>query len=68
MHTPNPNKTLRLLFPQWQGGNNPPYYLGAKLLDWLASSRHASSIAAIRKAHRRHGGDGALYVILRKPG
>ncbi len=40
----------------------------AKLLDWLASSRHASSIAAIRKAHRRHGGDGALYVILRKPG
>ena len=36
MHTPNPNKTLRLLFPQWQGGNNPPYYLGAKLLDWLA--------------------------------
>ena len=36
MNTPDPNKTLRLLFPQWQGGNNPPYYLGAKLLDWLA--------------------------------
>ncbi len=31
-----PEKTLRLLFPQWQGGNNPPYYLGAKLLEWLA--------------------------------
>ncbi|WP_369793172.1 hypothetical protein [Xenorhabdus sp. NBAII XenSa04] len=30
------NKTLRLIFPQWQGGNNPPYYLGAKLLSWLA--------------------------------
>lgn len=29
-------KTLRLVFPQWQGGNNPPYYLGAKLLEWLA--------------------------------
>jgi DNA-nicking Smr family endonuclease len=39
----------------------------AKLLDWLAASRHAGAIAAIRKAHRRHGGDGALYVILKKP-
>lgn len=28
--------TLRLIFPQWQGGNNPPYYLGAQLLNWLA--------------------------------
>ena len=31
-------KTLRLLMPQWQGGNNPAYYLGAKLLNWLAPS------------------------------
>jgi DNA-nicking Smr family endonuclease len=38
----------------------------AKLLDWLAASRHASAIAAIRKAHRRHGGEGALCVILKK--
>ena len=38
----------------------------AKLLDWLAASRHASAIATIRKAHRRHGGEGALYVILKK--
>lgn len=29
-------KTLRLLMPQWQGGNNPIYYLGARLLYWLA--------------------------------
>lgn len=28
--------TLRLLFPQWQGGNNPAYTLGAELLAWLA--------------------------------
>lgn len=28
--------TLRLIFPQWQGGNNPPYYFGAQLLAWLA--------------------------------
>ena len=28
--------TLRLLMPQWQGGNNPAYAFGARLLDWLA--------------------------------
>jgi arginase len=28
--------TLRLVFPQWQGGNNPPYYFGSQLLSWLA--------------------------------
>ncbi|GAA4044189.1 Smr/MutS family protein [Parerythrobacter jejuensis] len=38
----------------------------AKILDWLAASEHGESIAAIRKAHRRHGGDGALYVVLRR--
>lgn len=33
---PSSDKTLRLVFPQWQGGNNPPYHFGAKLLEWLA--------------------------------
>ncbi len=28
--------TLRLLFPQWQGGDNPSYVFGAQLLEWLA--------------------------------
>lgn len=27
---------LRLVFPQWQGGNNPAYYLGSLLLNFLA--------------------------------
>lgn len=31
-------KTLRLIFPQWQGGNRPEYPLGARLLAWLAPS------------------------------
>lgn len=35
--------------------------------DWLAGSRHASAIAAVRGAHPRHGGAGALYIILRRP-
>ena len=39
----------------------------AKLLDWLAVGPHGSSIAAIRNAHRSHGGDGALYLILKRP-
>jgi arginase len=30
------DKTLRLIFPQWQGGDNPPYHFGAKMLSWLA--------------------------------
>lgn len=38
----------------------------AKVLDWLAASSHSRAIAAIRKAHRRHGGEGALYIVLRK--
>jgi DNA-nicking Smr family endonuclease len=35
--------------------------------DWLAASRHAAHIASVRGAHPRHGGAGALYLILRRP-
>ncbi|MEL6530915.1 MAG: Smr/MutS family protein [Pseudomonadota bacterium] len=38
----------------------------AKLIDWLAASNHADAVAAIRKAHIRHGGDGALYLVLKR--
>jgi DNA-nicking Smr family endonuclease len=34
--------------------------------DWLGASRHAGEIAAVRGAHRRHGGSGALYIVLRR--
>jgi len=34
--------------------------------DWIAASRHAGSIAAVRGAHPRHGGAGALYIVLRR--
>jgi len=47
----------------------PPVQRGrirAAVHDWLAASRHASAIAAIRGAHRRHGGDGSLYIILKR--
>ncbi|MEJ2410634.1 MAG: Smr/MutS family protein [Novosphingobium sp.] len=39
----------------------------AKISDWLAVSEHAGDIVAIRGAHRRHGGPGAIYVVLRRP-
>ena len=38
----------------------------AAVNDWLHVSRHAGDIAAVRGAHPRHGGTGALYIILRK--
>jgi len=34
--------------------------------DWLGASRHAAHIAAVRNAHPRHGGAGALYIILKR--
>lgn len=39
----------------------------ARLLDWLAHSSHASRIAAVRPAQPRHGGAGAVYIILKRP-
>jgi DNA-nicking Smr family endonuclease len=40
--------------------------IAAVVRDWLNASRHASHIAAVRQAHPRHGGDGALYIVLKK--
>jgi DNA-nicking Smr family endonuclease len=38
----------------------------ASVGDWLAASPYAARIAAVRGAHPRHGGAGALYLILRR--
>lgn len=38
----------------------------SKVLDWLAAGPHGADIAAVRNAHRRHGGAGALYIVLRR--
>lgn len=48
---------------------DPPVLRGkirAAVHDWLAASRHAGRIAAVRGAHPRHGGGGSLYIILRR--
>jgi DNA-nicking Smr family endonuclease len=39
----------------------------AKFMDWLAAGPFASRIAAVRPAHTRHGGAGAVYLVLRRP-
>ena len=47
----------------------PPVQRGkirAAVHDWLAVSPHADRIAAVRTAHKRHGGGGSLYIILRR--
>ena len=49
--------------------DGPPVQRGrirAAVHDWLAASRHAPRIAAVRAAHGRHGGGGSLYIILRR--
>jgi DNA-nicking Smr family endonuclease len=58
-----------LLITGHERRGEPPVERGrirAAVHDWLAVSRHAPRIAAVRGAHRRHGGGGSLYIILRK--
>jgi DNA-nicking Smr family endonuclease len=58
-----------LLITGHERKGDPPLERGrirAAVNDWLAASRHANRISAVRGAHRRHGGGGSLYIILRK--
>jgi len=53
--------------PAPRGGEPVRGVIRAAVGDWLAASRHAAAIAAVRQAHPRHGGSGALYIIIRRP-
>ncbi|MGN8646069.1 arginase family protein [Gracilibacillus sp. HCP3S3_G5_1] len=44
-------KTIRMLMPQWQGGNNPNYSFGAELLAWLAPENNQPLIHVPVKAY-----------------
>jgi DNA-nicking Smr family endonuclease len=60
---------LLLLITGHQRAGEPPIRRGAiraAVHDWLAASRHASRIAAVRAAHPRHGGGGSLYIVIRR--
>lgn len=39
--------------------------IAAVVRDWLAASRHSRYISAVRNAHPKHGGAGALYIVLK---
>jgi DNA-nicking Smr family endonuclease len=65
----NRGDRLLLLITGHHRHGQPPVQRGkirAAVHDWLTASRHAAQIAAVRDAHRRHGGGGSLYVILRR--
>jgi DNA-nicking Smr family endonuclease len=53
--------------PPGPGGPARRGAIRAAVGDWLHASRHAGRIAAVRNAHPRHGGAGALYIVLRRP-
>jgi DNA-nicking Smr family endonuclease len=60
---------LVLLITGHRREGDPPLARGrirAAIDGWLSASRHSGAIAAIRGAHRRHGGGGSLYLILRR--
>jgi DNA-nicking Smr family endonuclease len=64
----NQERVLLLITGHARPGE-PPVQRGrirAAVDDWLVHSRHREKIAAVRGAHRRHGGGGSLYVILRR--
>lgn len=64
----NQERVLLLITGHARPGD-PPVQRGrirAAVNDWLAASRHRGRIAAVRAAHRRHGGGGSLYLILRR--
>ncbi|HEX5183920.1 MAG TPA: Smr/MutS family protein, partial [Allosphingosinicella sp.] len=62
-------RLLLLITGKPPGPERPPARgaIRAAVGDWLAASRHAGRIAAVRNAHPRHGGPGALYILLRRP-
>ena len=62
-------RVLLLITGKPPSGPDRPVQRGAiraAVGDWLAASRHAAHIAAVRGAHPRHGGLGALYIVLRR--
>jgi DNA-nicking Smr family endonuclease len=65
----NAGDRLVLLVTGHHRQGEPPVQRGkirAAVHDWLAVSRHAPRIAAVRGAHPRHGGGGSLYIVLRR--
>ncbi len=52
--------------PEARGPEEAVGVLRQSVPRWLESSPFVEHVAAVRDAHRRHGGSGALYVMLRR--
>jgi DNA-nicking Smr family endonuclease len=52
--------------PRPQTGPSSRGVIRARVADWLALGPHGGAIAAVRGAHLRHGGAGALYIVLKR--
>ena len=52
--------------PKGAGGASRRGAIRGEIGHWLETSAHADRIASVRVAHPRHGGDGALYLIVRR--
>lgn len=57
-----------LLVITGKGRPDRPSRIRAELMHWLERPDLRRAIASVRAAHPRHGGGGAFYVILRRPG
>jgi DNA-nicking Smr family endonuclease len=52
--------------PEQQQGGKRRGAIRAEIGHWITHSPHAGRVASVRVAHPRHGGSGALYIILRR--
>lgn len=48
------------------GGASRRGAIRAEIGHWIETSAYADRIASVRVAHPRHGGEGALYLIMRR--
>ncbi|MBZ0218336.1 MAG: Smr/MutS family protein [Fimbriimonadaceae bacterium] len=46
--------------------SEPPGVLRRNIRHWLEQAEFRTLVAAYAQAHRRHGGDGAIYIQLRR--
>ena len=54
------------LVPGLSGGVAARGSIRAELPRWLGEAGLSAPVAAVRRAHPRHGGEGAVYLILRR--
>lgn len=50
-----------------KGSRGVPGVIRSSVADWLAHPPLRAVVSGVSSAHRRHGGDGALYITLRRP-